>query len=33
MTLLSTIAASPVSLQDIAQRDLLEELIADRRSP
>ncbi len=33
LTLLSTIAASPLSLSDIAQRDLLQELIADRRSP
>jgi integrase/recombinase XerC len=33
LTLLSTIAASPLSLRDIAQRDLLQELIADRRSP
>jgi integrase/recombinase XerC len=33
LTLLSTIAASPISLSDIAQRDLLQELIADRRSP
>ncbi len=33
MTLLSTIASSPLSLSDTAQRDLLQELIADRRSP
>lgn len=33
MVLLSTIAASPRSLQEIAERDLLSELIADRRSP
>ena len=33
LTLLSTIAASPISLRDLAQRDLLQELIADRRSP
>ena len=33
MGLLSTIATAPLSLSDIAQRDILSELIADRRSP